>query len=428
MSRYDAERALEIYKIFSKQTNLVVEYLATARQFETSTRLEVPKLKHAPTSLTASLEEYLHDPDFEINRRQYLAQQEAKKGRGTANGANKTRATASPRPAQKDAFPPPKPAQPTSAKQEAKGPGPDLIDFFESIEQNQQPMAQPQLSNQQVSQFQQQNMKFDRQPQPYQQHGFPAQPGGLPPQQLNQPQQFGLPFAQQSSAPINQLAQPPVQQNLEAGAYGGYSLTTQPGYSSPSTLSSMPQNNVTPFQPPLPQQQQPQQVVGILGTSQQQTNPFRQSVIPPTNASVSYASSPTVTAPLGRTQGTNPFAKVPPVQQTVSSQGSSPFTTQAPTISPVQIPPQTQAAQPIRPVPVGTNPFSRTSPPQQQQPTAPPPTVSTNPFRQSVFQGQQTGPGWQQGQGTIGGPEQLPTVSTFPRQGESNVQQQQKWM
>ena len=40
MSRYDAERALTIYKAFTKQTNQVVEYLSTARMYEHATRLE----------------------------------------------------------------------------------------------------------------------------------------------------------------------------------------------------------------------------------------------------------------------------------------------------------------------------------------------------------------------------------------------------
>lgn len=80
MSKTDAQRALAIYKTFTKQTNLVVEFLSTARQYENATRLEIPKLKHAPTSLTASLEEYLNDPDFEVNRRQYLAHTDARKG------------------------------------------------------------------------------------------------------------------------------------------------------------------------------------------------------------------------------------------------------------------------------------------------------------------------------------------------------------
>ena len=85
MSRPDAERAMEIYKNFTKQTDFVVGYLNTARQYEHQTRVEVPKLKHAPVNLGKQLEDYLMDPDFEINRRQYLAEQESKKGRG-ANG------------------------------------------------------------------------------------------------------------------------------------------------------------------------------------------------------------------------------------------------------------------------------------------------------------------------------------------------------
>ncbi|KAI9766592.1 MAG: hypothetical protein M1840_006403 [Geoglossum simile] len=432
MSRYDAERALEIYKIFSKQTTLVVEYLAVARQFETSTRLEVPKLKHAPTSLTANLEEYLHDPDFEINRRQYLAQQEAKKGRGATNGANKTRTTASPRPTLKEALPIPKPPQPNTVEPQPKGPGPDLIDFFESIEQNQQPIAQPQVSNQQMPHVQQQHTRYDQHSQPYQQQGHLAQVSGFPPQQLSQPQQFGAPFAQQSNPPVNQLAQP-VQQTFDPVGYGTYPLQTQPGYNPQLTLPSIPQNSLTPFQTSVPQHQQPQQALGPLGTGQQQKNPFRQSVMPMASAAVSYASSPPVSSSSTRPQGTNPFAKSPQVQPATSSQGSSPFATPTPTISPSPVPPQIQTTQPIRSTPAGTNPFARnTSPPQHQQPTSLPPSTlgpnssnSTNPFRQSVFQGQQSGASWQQNQGTMGGLDQMPTM--FPRQGESNVQQQQKW-
>ena len=63
----------------SVENILVVQYLSVARQYEMSTRLEVPKLKHAPTTLTSSLEEYFNDPDFEVNRRQYLAQKQARK-------------------------------------------------------------------------------------------------------------------------------------------------------------------------------------------------------------------------------------------------------------------------------------------------------------------------------------------------------------
>lgn len=76
MSRPDAERALNIYKNFTTQTAQIIQYLSIARKNESLTRLEVPMLKHAPTTLTSSLEDYLNDGDFELNRRQYLAQQE----------------------------------------------------------------------------------------------------------------------------------------------------------------------------------------------------------------------------------------------------------------------------------------------------------------------------------------------------------------
>jgi hypothetical protein len=58
MSRTDAERAMEIYKNFTKQTDFVVSYLSTARQYEHQTRVEVPKLKHAPVNLGKQLEDY----------------------------------------------------------------------------------------------------------------------------------------------------------------------------------------------------------------------------------------------------------------------------------------------------------------------------------------------------------------------------------
>src|SRR5690606_20459145 len=89
LSKTDAERAMAIYRSFTRQTDYVVQYLSVARQYEHHTRVEVPKLKHAPVNLGRQLEEYLKDPDFEINRRQYLAEQEAKKSKGSS-GATKT--------------------------------------------------------------------------------------------------------------------------------------------------------------------------------------------------------------------------------------------------------------------------------------------------------------------------------------------------
>lgn len=74
ISRVDAERALKVYRKFVDQTKYVIDYLRVAKHLEYATKLYVPTIKHAPIALTSSLEEYLFDPNFENNRRQYLAE------------------------------------------------------------------------------------------------------------------------------------------------------------------------------------------------------------------------------------------------------------------------------------------------------------------------------------------------------------------
>lgn len=83
MSKVDAERALEIYKHFVDQTKYVIDYLRVAKHLEFATKLHVPTIKHAPTALTSSLEEYLDDPNFETNRRQYLYEKQLKNGKSS---------------------------------------------------------------------------------------------------------------------------------------------------------------------------------------------------------------------------------------------------------------------------------------------------------------------------------------------------------
>ena len=466
MSKYDAERALAIYKTFSKQTNEVVEYLSVARQYENATRLEIPKLKHAPTSLTASLEEYLNDPDFEVNRRQYLAQQEAKKsGKSTSNGTrapvNDFHKPSTNKATSGQSIPEPQRSQAALPTHELKGPAPDLIDFFESIEHNQQPMAaQPQ---QQISSFQP-----VPQYQYQQQQGFAQQPiyAGMPNQQQQQQQQqpngsfsgsssFGQTMFQQHQP---QSQQQQIQSDFTGAGFGGYSQqsTVQPPtqiqqpFSPP--LSNMSQGQAASF----PSQQSPfssgQQSSPFAATQQSQsTNPFRQSMMPQPTASITppYSGTP-ITSPLNR-QSTNPFARhlasqqsgqaqgtpfnsPPPIQNTQSMPSSStssffPQAMQSPQA--IQSPQQMQAqqpAQPLQPTRTGTNPFARSAPQSQSHtpinsPLMPNPTGSTNPFRQSAFVNQQTGHGWQASQGTMGGLEQMETIPVFPRPG----QPQQTW-
>ncbi|KAF2665128.1 ANTH-domain-containing protein [Microthyrium microscopicum] len=423
MSKTDAERALRIYRSFVKQTEQVVRYLSIARHYDHATRLEIPKIKHAPTSLTSSLEEYLKDPEFEKNRRQYLAQQDAKKNGKTTNGATKTlgsKATSS----NNAAFPDAKPQQTTQSSPQ-KGPAPDMIDFFESIEQNQQPIAQqsfqqPQFGgqmppSQQNSYPPQQNPFLPQQtgmpiqqpqmqaPNPFlqQQTGFgmqqPVQPVGQPMQQPfnSQPQQSN-PFlqlqTQQPQQPQQQSQQTPtsaVSSSYTGGPspFGNFSPQVQSNSFS-SNLSTIPQGGAASFQP------QPQQAFPTGATnasSAQSTNPFRQSMLGSSTTGTSMSSFSTV-SPLSAqpTGSTNPFAKPAqanpfargPAGQPQPQQQSSPFTSAAPLV---------------------------------------PAATGTNPFRQSAFVNQNTGAGWQTStpQGTIGGipSERVETMPIFPRPG-----------
>lgn len=452
MSRPDAERALNIYKTFGRQTDQVVQYLTVARQYESLTRLEVPKLKHAPTTLTSSLEEYLNDPDFDVNRRQYLAQAQGSKG--SSKPVFRSEKTSTPFENAKkpdSSFPAPE-KPPAQAPVETKGPAPDLIDFFDSIEQNQQPMAQPNVASQPFA-------NGYPQAQQYQQPGFVQQQTGynpfLGPQQQTAIYAQPLPQQQQPHLPPQtQQPPPPLQPDFTGAGFGGYTpqpqqqqAPAQPQQPSPynfqSTLSSIPQNGLASFdqQQQQPQYQQPPQQLQPQPTS---TNPFRQSMIP-TGASSSSAIS---SSPLTH-QSTNPFAK------NVNSQPTPSFSSPSPPLphsnSPFISPPQTQQhelqqnssffspppppgpTQTQLPQKTGTNPFARnrspamnTNPAEQwQQPPAPllaTATGSTNPFRKSQFVNQQTGLGWQNvpgSQGTFGGYDvnRVDTVPIFPRPG-----------
>ncbi|KAJ5468294.1 hypothetical protein N7475_006046 [Penicillium sp. IBT 31633x] len=435
MSRPDSVRALAIYKTFTKQTEEVVQFLGVARHFQSATRLEIPKLKHASTDLARLLEDDLNDPDFDLRRREYLAKKGVRIPPSMENSA--TSDVSKPMPNA------PMQTQPKQAEQPKPVPV-DLIDFFDSIEENQQPMGQPQTQYQQPgfqqqsqqsfypqqSGFQQQPQAIQQQPQAIQQQpqaiqqqpqAIQQQPQAIQQQPLatgyGQSTQYGAPYqAQNSNNPFgqqqHQQAQPPQPQPLQAmptgAGFGGYSAQPQ-SYGFQSQLAPIPQEGVPSFP------QQPQQVPQPL--QPQHTNPFRQSMM----VNSSMAAQPPA-APLSR-QNTNPFAR----RLSTANTQYNPLNEQ---IQPVQ-PPQVQApqqpqAQPIQPQRTGTNPFARSSPAPQQglQPPAAAPlrpnlTGSTNPFRQSQFINQQTGQGWQNsGQsGTMGGLEQLDTVPIFPRPG-----------
>ncbi|EXJ81291.1 hypothetical protein A1O3_07581 [Capronia epimyces CBS 606.96] len=399
MSRPDAERALQIYKTFGRQTEQVVQYLSLARQYEMSTRLEVPKLKHAPTTLTASLEEYLNDPDFDINRRQYLAQQEAKRnGKRVRSGSSS--APLSKSPAKTTATQ----SRPQVAQSPPKGPAPDLIDFFGSIEQNQQSMAQPN-NNAQA---------------PYQ----PGMPQAQPYQQVQMPQQTGYnPFFQQQMAfpSQNPPQHPTLQTDFTGAGFGGYGPQPQQqplsqGFQFHSTLSPIPQNGVANFQS---QALAPAQQMAIQ-PQPTSTNPFRQSMISTGTSQLSPVS------PEAQRQSTNPFAKhitgAMPNNGPTGLDQTFPHTQISPQPTFPSDPSFLNSPPALQPQRTGTNPFAKQRPTTAAGAVTTNVTGSTNPFRQSAFVNQQTGQGWQHStQGTLAGFDvnHVDTVPVFPRPGHS---------
>lgn len=432
LSKTDAERAMDIYRTFSRQTDYVVQYLSVARQYEHHTRVEVPKLKHAPVNLGRQLEEYLKDPDFEIHRRQYLAEQEAKKSKGGSSGASKQgkpeflKASSS---ATSNGPQPPAKSEPAPAK----GPDADLIDFFESIEQNQTTMAvQPHQQQQQQPQQQTQMGMSPWGPAPFQpqpvpqpmpqlQTGFVSQPTGFQP---------GVQFQQQAQptfSPTQQSA-PQVQPSLTGAGFGGFSPQPQPTFQA-STLSPIPQDSVATFQ------NTPAPAFQGLQLPQQSTNPFRQSMLMNQQSGTPFAPAPPSTSVQQRpatSQSTNPFARSSP-------QATQPFNAPA-SNSPFQSQPSQQptaALAPMQPLQTGTNPFAKNftpaqpaQPTQQQRPVTAggilsQPTGSTNPFRQGAFVNHTTGLGWQHNQQPIGGGlDQLETIPVFPRPAQQAPWQQ----
>ncbi|KAK0342803.1 hypothetical protein LTR94_020878, partial [Friedmanniomyces endolithicus] len=432
MSRPDAERAIQIYKAFCKQTDQVVQFLSVARQYEHATRLQIPKLKHAPTSLVSSLQDYLDDGDFEINRRQYLAEQEGKRTGKPVQRA----ALAKTQPSNATVSPPARQEQltaPAAASPQHKGPAPDLIDFFDSIEQSQQPMAQGNqpfsqqpmgfplqgqqtgFQPQQHQQQQPQAFGFQQVPQPTGFDGFAANNMSTNP--FGHPQQFQQLPQQLPQQQLQQQPQPLQTQYTGAG-FGGYGPQPQQQQQEQQSFGTGNGSHPAPVQSPV-QMQSPQsfpQAQGLQPQPTGSTNPFRQSSMP-----TASAGSPDfgVQKALQR-QSTNPFLRN---VQTPATTGNA-FPSQP------QQPPHVLQAQPT-----GTNPFVRNTTPAQQQPTPPmsppnalqvQPTGSTNPFRQSAFVNQQTGQGWQNApQASLGGLEHLDTIPVFPRPGQVTGQQQQ---
>ncbi|KXX78149.1 Phosphatidylinositol-binding clathrin assembly protein [Madurella mycetomatis] len=416
LSKTDAERAMDIYRTFTRQTDYVVQYLSVARQYEHHTRVEVPKLKHAPVNLGRQLEEYLKDPDFEIHRRQYLAELEAKKSKGASKSAKFESAKASSGTNTNVSQPAPAPAPAPT-----KGPDADLIDFFESIEQNQTTMAvqtqtqpQPQPQPQPQTQMQMGMSPWGPapfQPQPtaqLQPNGFASQPTGF---------QTSGPFQQQSqplfSSPQQTTQQ--VQPAFTGTGFGGFSPQSQPQPSfQPSGLSTIPQDSVASFQNI--HAHEPTNKHDFLSRARADKH-----AAAPGNEPVHQPLCPFL--PTGKSALRGPASNLP-------------FQSQPPQ-QPVTTTTTTTTASPMQPLQTGTNPFAKNfapaqpaQPTQQQRPVTAggilsQPTGSTNPFRQGAFVNHATGLGWQHNQQPIGGGlDQLETIPVFPRPAQQTPWQQ----
>jgi hypothetical protein len=459
-----------LYKSFAKLTTLVMEYLAIARRHESSTRIEVPKLRHAPTSLANMLQEYLNDPDFEVNRRQYLAEQEAKSKR-PANGGAKAGSDPKPSTAQPAARQQPSSqssaaaARSENAPGPAKGSGPNMIDFFAPIDA-QPTYANNQAPSQSTIMFQQQQVQQALQQaaaggggggMPQLQTGFPNQQQ----QQQQQPQQqpFGSQptgaYGGQYGQPAPQFGNQQVQQNPMMTGFGGNPsingfMNQSPTTYSGSSLGVIPQGNQASFQAMPPQ-------LNNLQTGQQQpqiTNPFRQSAmftgqpqpnLGQFNQTPFSSSSGSMDPSMGQQPSTNPFARSNSVSShSVVTQNPSLFNSQPNPSGNFQQQQfqqqqfqqqqqqqiqQQQASQTLHPAQTGTNPFAKlaqqSSQPQGGQvaanPLAPQPTGSTNPFRSFTSQNS-----WPANQGTIGGMPAMPSMSVFPPGGPQQQQQSQQ--
>lgn len=424
MSKPDAERAMDIYRVFAKQTDQVVAYLGTARQYEHQTRVEVPKLKHAPVNLGKQLEDYLSDPDFEINRRQYIAEQEVKRGaKGSGGGISKVFDTSLKidnvdRQNTGRGLPDPSISQAGGTKnvQQAKGPDPNLIDFFESIEQNQQPMATQAGQQIQPPNFAGAPQYQGQQVQQYPQGGFiPQQTGYGGPAQFQQQQQTsnnGYIPQNQAQAPQNQQI-PQLYTSSGGTGYNGYA--SQPSFQQ-TPLSQVPQGTAVSF----PNQGTPS-FSPVNTNPPPTTNPFRMSMmISSQTPSQGYQTTSSQSISPIVAQSTNPFARQSPVQQ---QQSFAPPSNQA-----FQQPQQNLT--PMRSASTGTNPFAKDQNTAAQQSAAnglltAQPTGNTNPFRQSAFINTATGSGWQNNQQAIIGGQptgSIETVPVFPRPA-----QQQPW-
>ncbi|KAK9450745.1 ANTH domain-containing protein [Limtongia smithiae] len=379
MSKFDAERALDIYNIFVKQMDSIIEYFQVARSLQNLTKLHVPDISHAPTSLSADLKKYLEDPDFDVNRRQFLAQKEAKTALGKVGdrGASKV-----------DDVEPHHEA-PVQVPEDMMHSSPEqtLTNYFSAIEQ-QVPVFSDGTGAQAITNPVQQQVT-----------GQSSQPGFVG---YMQPTSTGVAATvyPQAGPPAMQPPYVPLTSDFTGAGFGGYTSQTQ-AQSYPtapmvqSQLPTMQQPQPANYLYPMPTaqnnfnglfsnqalmeqsslftQQMPQQQQSPLApTATGSTNPFRRTM---TGLNPQFTGiSPQLTGSTGKssqfTSSSNPFHAVK-----AASFGLESVPEQPSAVTPAPLVPQYTSSNPFAKQPITPSPLAQTV-------TG---NGGTNPFRQSII-------------------------------------------
>lgn len=384
MARSDAERALELYRRFCRQTENVVAFLNSAKKASHSLNLAIPSLKHAPVSLAGALEEYLKDPNFEQNRKEYKENKRVADGAPSSTRPISTTSSSIPKSESKKSITIKEPEKP---ERKVKPPtsNQDLQDFFESIDNN---GGQNIFSNVPAEQA------FFLQAQPTGMMGMNGGFGGMGMGMGGlQPQMTGYnPFMAQQQTGM----QMPMQQQMTG--FGGMQpqmtgfIQPQATGFNPFRASVMPQPTGFggPFgsfdgqssflgqqqQQPQPQQSQQQQ------QPQQQQNQQQQALQP------QHTAMPLQQQQTAQQQHSSPFGQLPNQQSSALSSFNSAFSSQNnQSFAASKAPEPTTPAKQLLPQKTGSrNPFA--PPPGSTPPPASPPAPrgpSLNQLAMSAF-------------------------------------------
>jgi len=351
MSHVDATTALKTYKIFCKQCERVVSYLGVAKKLQNIINVNIPNLRHAPVSLSGSLEEYLNDPNFETNRQEYKESKRVADGRPTP-------ATTTPRP---------KADESTKAADSSSQPAPQaaesqkaFIDFFESIESEQQSMFNPNSMSPTSNYFQQQASV----------NPFGQPNTGLPTVHTMFPQQTGM------------IPNAPGRESVGQALFGSLNgpqppqfLQSQPtGFSPGGQLPNQIQPQMTGAMNPFRQSMFNTQSMGTMGMMSSQPtggNPFSQFGSNPTISLSAHPNSPwsrplsqpdrsngAMSAPLTQAGGMNSFDVSSPSSSStatsINQSATSPLQAQVTgSRNPFALLPGSTSIPPVPPLPAG---------------------------------------------------------------------------